>query len=67
MGQSQDTSLLVYGQKQTSHDGVEGGTLTPTLKLCVARRKAPPVAPSVLKVRPGDPLPRGKSVAALAP
>jgi hypothetical protein len=52
--------LLVYGQKQVVDDETSPGSVKSTLKLCVARRKLPPPPPSVKKVRPGDPLPRGK-------
>jgi len=52
--------LLVYGQKQVFEDETSPGSVKPTLKLCVARRKIAPPPPSAKKVRPGDPLPRGK-------
>jgi len=52
--------LLVYGQKQVVDDETTPGSVRTTLKLCVARRKLPPPPPSIKKVRPGDPLPRGK-------
>lgn len=54
---SQDSSLLIYGQRTTS----EGIPSTASLRLCVARRKPAPPPPSVRKVRPGEPLPRGQS------
>jgi hypothetical protein len=54
--------LLVYGQKQVEDDESTPGLVKTTLKLCVARRKLPPPPPSIKKVRPGDPLPRGKSL-----
>jgi len=58
---SQNTSLLVYGQRQVVESDSSSGPNKSTLKLCVARRKLPPPPPSVRKVRPGDPLPRGTS------
>jgi hypothetical protein len=56
---SQNTSVLVYGQSQVVKDGSQSGSSKSTLRLCMARRKIPPPPPSVQKVRPGDPLPRG--------
>jgi len=55
--------LLVYGQKHIVEDGSQPGVVRSTLKLCVARRKILPPPPSIRKVRPGDPLPRGMSPA----
>lgn len=42
-------TLLVYGQHQP---------LSSSLKLLVSRRKPPAPPPSIIKVRPGEPLPR---------
>lgn len=54
---SHDSTLLIYGQKVASSDGAG----PPRLRLCVGRRKAPAPLPSVRKVKPGEPLPRGMS------
>jgi hypothetical protein len=53
-----DSTLLIYGQKLDVSD--EAGSPT-RLRLCVGRRKAPVPPPSVRKVKPGEPLPRGES------
>lgn len=59
--ESDQSPLLIYGQKQVVDDETSPGSMKSILKLCVARRKPPPPPPSIKKVRPGDPLPRGKS------
>ena len=59
--------LLVYGQKQVVDDETNPESVKSTLKLCVARRKLPPPPPSIKKVRPGDPLPRGMSYTSTRP
>ncbi|KAK4684221.1 hypothetical protein P7C73_g5971, partial [Tremellales sp. Uapishka_1] len=48
---SHNSTLIVYGQRQL-------GSAEGSLRICVGRRKPPPVPESVKKVRPGDPLPR---------
>lgn len=52
-----NSTLLIYGQKIFPTDN----TGPPRLRLCVGRRKAPVPPPSVRKVKPGEPLPRGTS------
>ncbi|WRT65868.1 uncharacterized protein IL334_002819 [Kwoniella shivajii] len=49
-----NSSILVYGQRHANVSNSGGGLL----KLCVGRRKSPPLPPSAKKVKPGEPLPR---------
>ncbi|ORX34151.1 hypothetical protein BD324DRAFT_167088 [Kockovaella imperatae] len=52
--ESSGSGILIYGQLGSDQD-------VSSLKLCVGRRKTKQLQPSEKKIRPGEPLPRGKS------
>ncbi|GFZ43255.1 hypothetical protein JCM24511_00974 [Saitozyma sp. JCM 24511] len=55
---SPNSTILIYGQLQSSST-TNGETQSPgTLRLLVGRRKPAPAPPSAKKIRPGEPLPR---------